>query len=138
MIKWQDKVPDTGVLTRANIPTVHTLLMGSQIRWAGHVARMFDERVPKQVLYGELAEGKRPHGGQKDCFKVSLKSFHIDSTSWETLAQDRSCWRGLISKGSRISEEKRTAEAQRKREQRKSRATSNSGHSTHTHLLLVW
>ncbi len=46
-IKWQDKVPDTEVLSRANQPSVHRLLMRAQVRWAGHVARMPDERIPK-------------------------------------------------------------------------------------------
>ena len=91
--RWQDIIPDTEVLSRANILTVHTLLMGSQIRLAGHVMRMSDEQVPKQHLYGELAEGKRSHVGQnkrfKDCLKVSLKSFYIDTKSWENPAQDR-------------------------------------------------
>ncbi|XP_030401681.1 uncharacterized protein LOC115642368, partial [Gopherus evgoodei] len=68
-IRWQDKVPDTEVLTRASLPSVHTLLMGAQIRWAGHVVRMSDERIPKQFFYGELTQGKRSHGGQKKRFK---------------------------------------------------------------------
>ena len=52
-IKWQDMVPDTEVLTRAGIPSIHTLLQKAQMRWAGHVTRMPDDRLPKQ-FYGEL------------------------------------------------------------------------------------
>ena len=44
-IKWQDMVPDTDVLTRAGIPSIHTLLQKAQVRWAGHVTRMPDERL---------------------------------------------------------------------------------------------
>ena len=43
-IKWQDMVPDTEVLTRAGIPSIHTLLQKAQVRWAGHVSRMPDDR----------------------------------------------------------------------------------------------
>ncbi|KAK7111076.1 hypothetical protein V1264_014854 [Littorina saxatilis] len=35
-IKWQDKVPDTEVLARADLPSITTILMQSQLRWAGH------------------------------------------------------------------------------------------------------
>ena len=68
-IKWQDKVPDTEVLERASLPSVHTMLQKCQVRWAGHVYRMSDERIPKQLLYGELANGKRSVGGQRKRFK---------------------------------------------------------------------
>ena len=36
-IKWQDKIPDTEVLTRAGLPSIFTILMRTQLRWAGHV-----------------------------------------------------------------------------------------------------
>ncbi|XP_044874489.1 uncharacterized protein LOC123371222, partial [Mauremys mutica] len=68
-IRWQDKVPDTEVLSRAGLPSVYTLLMKAQTRWAGHVVRMPDHRIPKQLFYGELSQGKRSHGGQKKRYK---------------------------------------------------------------------
>ena len=53
-IKWQDRIPDTEVLKRAGMQSVHTLLKLAQLRWTGHVTRMPDERLPKKILYGEL------------------------------------------------------------------------------------
>ena len=38
-------VPDTEVLTRAGIPSIHTLLQRAQVRWAGHVIWMPDDRL---------------------------------------------------------------------------------------------
>ena len=64
-IRWQDKIPDTEVLKKANMQSVHTLLKLAQLRWTGHVTRMPDERLPKKFLYGELQVGKRSQGGQK-------------------------------------------------------------------------
>ena len=84
-IKWQDRIPDTEVLKRAGMQSVHTLLKLAQLRWTGHVTRMPDERLPKKILYGELQVGKRSHGGQKkrykDTLKASLKDFSIPTES---------------------------------------------------------
>ena len=92
-IRWQDKIPDTEVLKKANMQSVHTLLKLAQLRWTGHVTRMPDERLPKKVLYGELQEGKRSQGGQKkrykDTLKASLMDFNIPTEAWEQAAQDR-------------------------------------------------
>ena len=92
-IKWQDMVPDTKVLIRAGIPSIHTMLHKAQVIWAGHVTQMYYDRLPKQLLYGELCYGKRSLGGQKKRFKDTLKktltSFNIDVTNWEVCAQDR-------------------------------------------------
>uniref|UniRef100_A0A8C5PLD5 Reverse transcriptase n=1 Tax=Leptobrachium leishanense TaxID=445787 RepID=A0A8C5PLD5_9ANUR len=136
-IRWQDKVPDTEVLSRVGLLSVYTLLMKAQTRWAGHVARMPDHRIPKQLLYGELSQGKRSHGGQrkryKDTLKASLKSMDIDITSWEILAQDRSTWRMLTLHGCQIFEDRRATIAQEKRALRKVR-TANVATGVPTHV----
>ena len=49
-IRWNDFVPDTKVLERANLPSVITMMRKAQIRWAGHVSRMADSRILKQLL----------------------------------------------------------------------------------------
>ena len=71
-IKCGDMVPDTEVLTRAGIPNIHTLPQKAQVRWAGHVTRMPDDSLPKQLLYGELCYGKRSVGGKKKRFKDTI------------------------------------------------------------------
>ena len=104
-IKWQDRIPDTEVLKRAGMQSIHTLLKLAQLRWTGHITRMPDERLPKKILYGELQVGKRSHGGQKkrykDTLKASLKDFNIPTESWEQIAQDRTKWLGRITRGPR-------------------------------------
>ena len=47
-IKWKDRIPDTEVLKRAGMLSVHTILKLAQLRWTGHVTRMPDERLPKK------------------------------------------------------------------------------------------
>ena len=82
-IKWLDRIPDTEVLKRAGMQSIHTLLKLAQLRWTGHVTRMPDERLPKKIFYWEV--GKRSHGGQKkrykDTLKASLKDFNIPTES---------------------------------------------------------
>jgi len=125
-IRWQDKVPDTEVLAQADLPSIYTILMQYQLRWAGHVVRMPDDRLPKRLFYGELEEGKRCRGGQKkrfkDSLKVSLKSFGIDPVTWENVAQNRAEWRSTLYKGSKRCEENRTFAAIERRKARKARA----------------
>ena len=125
-IKWQDRIPDTEVLKRAGMQSVHTLLKLAQLRWTGHVTRIPDECLPKKILCGELQVGKRSHGGQKkqykDTLKATLKDFNIPTESWEQIAQDRTKWRGLIRRGASEYEAKRISEAEQKRPQRKFRA----------------
>ena len=91
-IKWQVRIPETEVLKRAGMQSVHTLLKLAQLRWTGHVTRMPDEHLPKKILYGELQIGKCSHGGQKkrykDTLKASLKDFNIPTESWEQIARD--------------------------------------------------
>ncbi|XP_047481685.1 uncharacterized protein LOC125034088 [Penaeus chinensis] len=136
-IKWQDKIPDTEVLELASIPSIHTLLQKAQVRWAGHVVRMADSRLPKQLLYGELCEGKRSVGGQKkrfkDSLKASLKDMNINVSTWEQLATNRSNWRSKVFTGACAAEKRRTTEVQQKSAARKAQAayTSNAA-PTHT------
>ena len=86
-VKWQDKVPNTDVLQRADSMSIRSMLMESQLRWSGHVARMPDYRLPKRVFFGELDSGKRscgrPRLRYKDSLKVALKTCNIDTDPWE-------------------------------------------------------
>ena len=108
--------------------SIQTLLRKNKIRWAGHVTRMGDDRIPKRLLYGQLKEGKRSVGRQKkrykDTLKESPKDFGIESSSWEKKASDRTTWRRLTTQGAKSYERKRLDEAKIKRAQRKSRDTS--------------
>ena len=92
-IRWNDFVPDTEVLERANLPSVITMMRKAQIRWAGHVSRMADSRIPKQLFYGQLKNGQKkigaPRKRYKDYFKSNLKDFNIDFTAWEKAASNR-------------------------------------------------
>ena len=55
-IKWQDRIPDTEVLKRAGMQSVHTLLKLAQLRWTGHVTRMPDEHAKENPLWRTTLE----------------------------------------------------------------------------------
>ena len=98
-IKWFHKVSNAQVLQKAGCKSIAIIVAQARLRWAGHVARMSENRLPKCVLYGELAEGRRKQGGQlkryKDVLHETLKSINIQD-QWEELAQDRNRWRNII------------------------------------------
>ena len=76
------------------------LIESSRMRWAGHVARMGEERGVYTVLLGK-PEGKRPLGrpGRRwvDNIRTDLQEVGCGYMDWIGLAQDRDRWRTLVS-----------------------------------------
>ena len=74
-----------------------------QLRWAGHVARMSDDRIPKQLLFSELTTGTRTVGRPllrwKDSLKDTLKQANISTKQWQDTATYRSTWRRTVHDG---------------------------------------
>ena len=70
------------------------------MRWAGHVARMGEERRVYRVLVGKR-EGKRPLGRPRrrwvDNIRMDLQEVGYGYMDWIGLAQDRDRWRKLVS-----------------------------------------
>ena len=101
-IRWQKRVTNEAVIKRAGCVSIASLLMKSQLQWSGHVVRMPDSRLPKQLLYGELSLGTRALGGQmlryKDTLRQTLKKCSI-GVNWEDLSTDRAKWRRLVYEG---------------------------------------
>ena len=128
-IQWSDKVPNVEVLRRAGMPSVEANIISSQLRWTGHVVRMNDSRLPKQLLYGELKEGKRKVGGQKlrykDTIKRHLKRIDCDTNTWEERARDRKIWRAVVKGAVKRVEDKREEEFQLRHQARHEELVSN-------------
>ena len=105
-----------------------------RLRWLGHVRRMDDGRIPKDILYAELTSGKRQIGRPqlrfKDVCKNDLRCFGIAPSSWENLAQNRPRWRQNLRRGLFISEVTLTqhheAKRFRRKQQQQSTVTSTS------------
>lgn len=123
-ISWQDKVPNTEILSRANLPRMFTMLRQRTLCWLRPVRRMDDGRIPKDILYGELRTGKLSTGHPqlrfKDVVKRDMKALDIDVRSWEDLAADRPRWRSTQTDQVRGT---KACACSRKRGQRKQRLT---------------
>ncbi|KAL8604303.1 hypothetical protein ACOMHN_023673 [Nucella lapillus] len=90
----RNRIPNKEVLARAGIHSMFALLTKRRVRWLGHVIRMQDGTLPKDILYDELATGSRPTGRlvlrYKDVCKRDFKAGGIAPADFEALAADRS------------------------------------------------
>ena len=102
---------------------MYTQLKQRRMRWLGHVVRMDAGRIPKDLLYGELAQGKRPRGRPqlryKDVCKRDIKALSIDQNTWEAIALERSTWRRTVRSGLSLFEDSLSQLQEERRARRK-------------------
>ena len=126
-ISWQDKITNTEVLERASSFSMYTLLSQRRSRWLGHVHRMANGRIPKDMLYGELVTATRtvgrPYLRYRDTCKRDMKMAGIDTTTWEAAADDRGHWRAVVKAGMKRGEENRSVHEAVKMEKRKQKSS---------------
>ena len=126
-IPWQDKITNTEELVRASIFSMYTLLSQRRLRWLGHVHRMANGRIPRDMLYGELVTGTRtvgrPYLRYRDTCKRDMKVAGIDTMTWEAAAGDRGHWRAVVKAGMKRGKENRSVHEAIKREKRKQKST---------------
>jgi hypothetical protein len=81
-------------------PDIIRQVKSRRMRWAGHVARMGEERKVYKVLVGK-PEGKRPLGRPmrrwEDGIRMDLREIGLGCVDWIRLAQDRDRWRAVVS-----------------------------------------
>jgi hypothetical protein len=80
-------------------PNIIRQIKSRRMRWAGHMARMGEERNVYRVLMGK-PEGKRPLGRPRrrweDGSRMDLREIGWRSVDWVQVAQDRDRWRALV------------------------------------------
>ena len=127
-IKWEDYITNIEVLQTAKCISIEAMLLKIQLRWAGHVSRMEDSRLPKLTFFGELASGHRDQGGQykryKDTLKKGLIASGINEDDWESTAKDRDSWRLQIKAATELFEANRISKLEEKRHRRKNPDTA--------------
>ena len=137
-ITWKHKVPDTEVLRRTKSVSVENIIFRHHLRWIGHLVRMDDTRLPKQLLYGELLEGKRSVGRQlkryRDQSLSVLKVCHINWRDLEALAKDRDKWRAACKQGLQSKERDRLEWLEKRRAKRRAKTATTTAAKTPTHF----
>jgi hypothetical protein len=80
-------------------PGIIWQIRSRRMRWAGHVARMGEEKNVYRVLMGK-AEGMRPLGRPRHRWeygiRMDLRETGWGSVDWIQLAQDRDRWRAVV------------------------------------------
>ena len=80
-------------------PNIVRVIKSRRMRWAGHVARIGEERGVYRVLVGK-PEGKRPLGRptrRTVDIRMDLQEVGCGYVDWIGLAQDRDRWRTVVS-----------------------------------------
>ena len=85
------------------MPTsLEVMIIYRRLQWLGHVARMDDSCLPKQLLFGLLPHPRPAHGVKlrwRDKVRRDLKTFRINESTWYALAHDRQSWLLQYTKG---------------------------------------
>ena len=113
------------ILSQCQIDGIESYLMKSQLRWAGHVDRMDNTRLPKILLYSQLEQPTRPMGRPllryKDKLRANISTLKFGERSWEDLASSRSEWRSSCFNKIKTFEKGRTQQMETDRKNRKCR-----------------
>jgi len=96
--EWR-KLHNEELIDLYSLPNIVRLVKSRRKKWAGHVARMGEDRGVHSVLVGK-PEGKRPLGRLRrrweDNIKMDLQEVGGDRGDWMELAQDRDGWRAVV------------------------------------------
>ena len=84
----------------SRLSPVSSFVRAQRLRWAGHVARMDADALPRRVMEGAPI-GRRPSGRPKlrwtDCVRQDLEKLDVPHPDqWMVHAQDRRWWRLLV------------------------------------------
>jgi len=92
---------------------------------------MPDNRLPKQLLFGQLTHGVRPASGPKlrfkDIIKHNIKAFGTTTDNWEQAAMERSKYRAFLHSGAMLAEVTRAERVKEKRRRLKDRTSPETG-----------
>ena len=96
---FERRLSTDDLLQHLNLRRIDTYITKRQLSWAGHVARMGFDRLPRKMLSCWVPE-KRSIGAPeftygRGLFK-SIKKAGLDKENWHVVAADRVAWRNVI------------------------------------------
>ena len=100
--QWEQRLTSKALANRFGMVwSIPDIIMDRRLQWLGHLGRMEDERLPKQVLFGELKKKRPCHGVKKrwrDQVSKDLQAIKLKG-DWYQLSQDRKGWLAKCRKG---------------------------------------
>ena len=80
-------------------PFIQDVVKSRRLRWAGHCARLPEERIAKIAMNG-VVQGRRPVGRPRyrwrDNIREDVRDIAPEIEDWQEAAQDRRLWRGKV------------------------------------------
>lgn len=104
--KRRDQISNAKLFKLTGMFPLENYVRKYRLRWAGHVSRMDNSRLPKKTLFGALVEGRRGRGRPKKnwmgCLLEDLEYIntgldYIGPGNWVAKASDSVSWRKSIS-----------------------------------------
>ena len=95
-VRWQDRVTNDTIREITKVPWIDEWLMANRWRWLGHVLRMDQQRIIREVIDWEPV-GTRRRGRPRPTWMRTIKK--EAGNEWEMLpdrAQDRVVWRDYV------------------------------------------
>ena len=93
----RDEISNDQLYKITGTDPIDMIMRRYRLRWAGHVRRMPDCRVPKKVMFGNLVGGKRQRGRPtktwNDCLDQDLEMIGLNGVNWLKASEQRSNWR---------------------------------------------
>ena len=95
-LKLQDKIPYSEIRKRTKTTDMIEYTLKQKWRWAGHIARMKDNRWTKRCTEWQPRRGKRSRGRPSRRWQDDIT--RKEGTTWIRKATDRRQWKALMDK----------------------------------------
>ena len=92
-IKQIEKVPNRIIREKTGVNDILEVLTKTRVKWAGHVARMKDNRWTIRCTEWQVRNGRRSRGRPKSRWRDDLQQWQ--GVTWSRAAKDRQQWRDL-------------------------------------------
>ena len=93
-LKIKDKIPYTEIRKRTRVQDIVHFVLKQKWKWAGHVARLDDNRWTQRVTEWQPREGRRSRGRQRKRWRDDL--VQLKGVTWRHDAQHRQRWRSDV------------------------------------------
>ena len=93
-IKLQDKISNKEIREKTKLNDILRVITKSKWKWAGHVARMTDNRWTIRSTEWQVRDGKRSRGRPKRRWQDDI--YKYQGASWTRAAKDRQRWKDLV------------------------------------------